>query len=137
MIWVNSLQSFATPSYYAQMLFSRHRGSVVLPVSMVDAAPGFFVSAARDDAASEIILKAVNASSEPVEAVIDLEGVTNVASTAQSIILSSAKPSDQNSFDEPAKVSPKTKSLENVSPQFNYSFGPYSLTVLRVHASVK
>jgi alpha-L-arabinofuranosidase len=137
MIWVNSLQSFATPNYYAQMLFSRNRGTVVLTVSCKDSAPSFFVSAARDDAASEIILKAVNASSEPVEAVVDLDGVATVSPIAQSITLSSAKLSDQNSFEEPAKVSPKTTALENVSPQFNYSFGPYSLTVLRVHTLPK
>ena len=137
MIWVNSLQSFATPNYYAQMLFSRNRGSVVLPVSCNDSAPSFFVSAARDDAAGEIIIKAVNGSSEPVEASVDLEGVATVSRTAQSIILSSAKLSDQNSFDDPAKVSPKTAALENISPQFNYSFGPYSLTVLRIHAITK
>jgi alpha-L-arabinofuranosidase len=137
MIWVNSLQSFATPNYYAQMLFSRNRGSVVLPVSYSDSVPSFFVSAARDDAGSEIILKAVNASPEAVEAAVDLEGVATVSPTAQSIILSSAKLSDQNSFEDPARVSPKTTALENVRPQFNYSFEPYSLTVLRIHAVTK
>jgi alpha-L-arabinofuranosidase len=142
MIWVNSLQSFGTPNYYAQMLFSRNRGSVVLPVSCDSsatggAAPSFFVSAARDDAAGEIIIKAVNASQESVEAAIDLEGVATVSRTAQTIILAGTKLSDQNTFEDPAKVSPKTSPLENVSPQFNYSFGPYSLTVLRIHAMEK
>jgi alpha-L-arabinofuranosidase len=137
MIWVNSLQSFGTPSYYAQMLFSRNRGTVVLPVSYNDSAPSFFVSAARDDAASEIILKAVNGSSEPVETVVDLEGVATVSPTAQSIVLSCANLADQNSFENPAKVSPKSAALENVKPQFSYSFGPRSLTVLRVREITK
>jgi alpha-N-arabinofuranosidase len=142
MIWVNSLQSFATPDYYAQMLFSRNRGSVVLPVSYDNAtaggaAPSFFVSAARDDADGEIILKAVNASLEPVEAAVDLDGVATVSTAGQALVLSSAKLTDQNSFEEPAKVSPKSSALENVTPQFNYSFEPRSLTVLRVRATMK
>jgi alpha-L-arabinofuranosidase len=137
LIWVNSLQSFGTPSYYAQMLFSRHRGSVVLPVSCDEPAPPFYVSAARDDAAGEIILKAVNPSQEPVETAIDLEGVTTVSPTAQSIVLASASLTDQNTFEDPAKVSPKTSPLNNVSAQFNYSFAPYSMTVLRIHATEK
>ena len=137
MIWVNSLQSFGTPSYYAQMLFSRNRGTVVLPVSCNDSAPSFFVSAARDDAASEIIVKAVNGSSEPVEAVVDLEGIATVSPTAQSIVLSCANLADQNSFADPAKVSPKSTAMENIHPQFNYSFGPCSLTVLRVRDVTK
>src|SRR5580658_4578409 len=95
MIWVNSLQSFATPNYYAQMLFSRNRGSLVLPVSCDDsiasgAAPTFFVSASRDEPAGEIIVKAVNPSQAPVAAAIQLEGVAAVSPTAQSIVLTSA-----------------------------------------------
>ena len=142
MIWVNSLQSFATPNYYAQMLFSRNRGSIVLPVSCDDsiasgAAPTFFVSASRDDDAGEIIIKAVNAAPQSVETAVDLEGVASVSPAAQSIVLSSANLADQNSFEDPARVSPKTSVLENIHPQFNYSFGSYSLTVLRVHAGAK
>jgi alpha-L-arabinofuranosidase len=142
MIWVNSLQSFGTPSYYAQMLFSRNRGGVVLPVSCDNsaaggAAPSFFVSAVRDDTDGETIIKAVNASQDRAEAAVDLEGVTTISPTAQTIVLASAKLGDQNTFEDPLKVSPKTSPLENVSAQFNYSFEPYSLTVLRIHATEK
>jgi alpha-N-arabinofuranosidase len=140
MIWVNSLQSFGTPSYYAQMLFSRNCGSVVLPVSCDNsaaggAAPSFFASAARDDAAGEIIIKVVNASQKPVEADVHLDGVTTVSPRAQAIVLASAGLTDQNSFENPTKVSPKTSPLESVSPQFNYSFQPCSLTVVRIPAT--
>jgi alpha-L-arabinofuranosidase len=142
MIWVNSLQCFGTPSYYAQLLFSRNRGSTVLPVSCEPpptggAAPSFFVSAARDEAAGEIIIKAVNASQEPVEAAVELEGVTSVSPAAQAIVLASARLSDQNSFEEPAKVSPKTSPLEGAGPHLDYQFQPYSLVVLRIHATGK
>jgi alpha-L-arabinofuranosidase len=142
LIWVNSLQCFGTPSYYAQMLFSRNRGSVEVPVSY-DASPAggaglsFFVCAARDDAAGEIIIKAVNASPKPLEAAVELEGVTTVSPTAQAIVLASARLDDQNSFEEPAKVSPKRSTLEDAGPQFNYGFQPYSLTVVRIHATEK
>jgi alpha-L-arabinofuranosidase len=44
---------------------------------------------------------------------------------------------DQNSFEDPVKVSPKTTPLENVGAQFDYTFAPYSLTVLRIHATEK
>jgi len=140
LIWVNSLQCMGTPSYYAQMLFSRNRGTVVLPVACEDAGaaaggPSFIVSAARDDAAGEIILKAVNASREPVATAVDLQGVATVSPTGQAIVLASASLSDQNAFEDPAKVSPKTLPLENVGRQFHYSFGPCSLTVLRIRAS--
>jgi len=141
MIWVNSLQSFGTPNYYAQMLFSRNRGSVVLHVSCDNSAtidpPSFFVSAVRDDTTGEIVIKAVNASQAPVEAAVDLEGVATMSPTAQTIVLASAKLTDQNTFEEPTKVSPRNVPLESIGPQFNYSFEPYSLTVLRIQAKEK
>jgi alpha-L-arabinofuranosidase len=141
MIWVNSLRSFGTPNYYAQMLFSRNRGSAVLPIACDnsqggEATPSFFVSAAKDEAAGDIIIKAVNASQEAVETAVDLEGVKTVTPTAQAIILTSAGLTDQNTFEAPAKVSPKTSLLEGVGLRFNYSFSPFSLTVLRIHATV-
>lgn len=139
MIWVNNLEAFGTPNYYAQLLFSRNRGSLVLPVTSdysaaAGATPTFFVTASRDDANGEIILKAVNASEDPVEAAVQLEGVTTVSPTAQSIVLASANLNDQNSFDEPKKVSPKTAPLLNIGTQFNYAFQPYSLSVVRIQA---
>jgi L-arabinose isomerase len=34
LIWADNLRVFGTPSYYVQQLYSRHRGDVVLPVSV-------------------------------------------------------------------------------------------------------
>jgi alpha-N-arabinofuranosidase len=39
LIWFNSLQAYATPSYYVQQLFSRNRGDLVLPVEIHDTRP--------------------------------------------------------------------------------------------------
>jgi alpha-L-arabinofuranosidase len=132
LIWVNNLQVFGTPNYYAQQLFSRNRGSAVLPVSCENPPASFYVSAARDD--GEIIIKAVNASEEPIEAAIRLDGATSVSASGKAIVLASASLADQNSFAQPAKVSPRPFPLENLAAQFNYSFQPRSLTVLRIGA---
>jgi alpha-L-arabinofuranosidase len=39
LIWFDNLNVYATPSYYVQQLFSRHRGDVVLPVTLSDMRP--------------------------------------------------------------------------------------------------
>ena len=132
LIWVNNLQVVGTPNYYAQELFSRNRGSAVLPVSCENSPSSFYVSATRDD--GEIIIKAVNASEEPVEAAVHLDGAASVSARGSAIVLSSASLADQNSFEQPAKVSPKSSPLENLAAQFNYAFQPRSLTVLRIGA---
>ena len=131
MIWVNNLHAYGTPDYYTQMLFSRNPGSVVLPVSCDDASHSFFVSATRDDAAGEVILKAVNRAPKAMQAVIDLPGADSSAK-GQVSVLSSANLDDCNSFAEPKKVSPKTTAVENVGARINHSFAPYSFTVLRI-----
>lgn len=65
-----------------------------------------FASATKDAKTGEIIVKVVNAAHQANEAVIDLKGVTN-ASVTEALLLSSAHPMDENSLDEPLKVSPK------------------------------
>lgn len=131
MIWVNSLHAYGTPDYYTQMLFSRNRGSVVLSVSCDDKSNSFFVSATRDDASGEVILKAVNRNAEAMPGVIDLPGADSSAK-GEAIVLSSGNLSDCNSFEEPEKVSPKTTAMESIGARINYSFVPYSFTVLRI-----
>jgi alpha-L-arabinofuranosidase len=139
LIWVDNHRIYGTPDYYAQQLFCRNRGDVVLPVSTDNpaasetsgAAPRFFASAVRDDKAGDIILKVVNAAAETAPAVIRLNGLKALWQNAQATVLSSERTADENSFDQPAKVAPVTASLGKVQSGFEYAFKPNSLTVLR------
>ena len=53
---------------------------------------------------------------------------------AKAIVLTSASPRDENTIDQPTKVSPKTERLTVTSPKFTRSFPGNSLTVLRIGA---
>jgi alpha-L-arabinofuranosidase len=133
LIWVDNHRIYGTPDYYAQQLFSRNRGDAVLPVSNED--PGttnFFASAVRDNESRDIILKVVNASSQPAAAAIQLNGIPPGAQKAQATILTSDNTADENSFDQPRKVAPVTVSIGEVGAGFDYTFKPNSLTVLRI-----
>jgi alpha-L-arabinofuranosidase len=138
LIWVNSLQVYATPNYYVQQLFSRNRGDVVLPVKLegiVKSASGvesLYSSATRDENAGEIILKVVNPGAE-VEAVeINLTGA-NALSTATKIVLA-GNLEDVNSMQLPKNISPVESNLENVAANFTCTFPARSVTVLRIKA---
>ncbi len=137
LIWCDSLRSYGTPNYYVQQLFSRNRGDRVLPVQLGGALPTeqehprFYATAARDENAGEIILKVVNASARPVEASLNLSGVTKPGRKATATLLTGAL-ADENSFESPKKVAPVTTPLSVTAPQFDYAFKPYSMTVLRV-----
>jgi alpha-L-arabinofuranosidase len=91
-----------------------------------------YASATRDNATGEIILKVVNTASGPTETTIDLAGLAQIPGRARAIVLTSEKPTDENSLAEPRKVSPQTEEVTLPGPRFTRSFPGNSLTVLRI-----
>ena len=51
-------------------------------------------------------------------------------------VLTSKTPEDENSFEEPTKVVPQETTFEGVSNSFDYTFPPYSVTIMRLKAEV-
>jgi len=92
---------------------------------------GLFASATRDTKTGEVIVKVVNATANPTETEINLRGIGRLSGPAQAIVLTSDNPKDENSLDEPTKVSPKTQRLNLAGPKFKHTFPGNSLTVLR------
>jgi alpha-L-arabinofuranosidase len=93
---------------------------------------GLFASATRDQKKSEVILKVVNAAATPTEVETNLRGIRKLAGPARAIVLTSDDPKDENSLEEPTKVSPKVEKLNLSGPKFKHTFPGNSLTILRV-----
>jgi alpha-L-arabinofuranosidase len=91
-----------------------------------------YASATRSEASGEVILKVVNASPEPLETTFNLRGVAKIEPEAQVIVLTSAHATDENSLDEPTKVSPKSEAVHLPGPQFKRRLPGNSLTVMRI-----
>ncbi|MBI5386458.1 MAG: carbohydrate binding domain-containing protein [Verrucomicrobia bacterium] len=89
-----------------------------------------YASASRDDKTGETILKVVNVAAAAQETEIKLNGVAKLAS-AQALVLTSESSTDENTLDNPTKVSPKSQKLATPTPSFQHSFPGNSLTVLR------
>jgi len=81
-----------------------------------------------------VIVKVVNAAADATETEIHLAGINQVAGEAQAIVLTSAEPRDENTLEEPTKVSPQTQTLKLAGPKFTHSFPGNSLTAIRVKA---
>jgi len=96
---------------------------------------GLSASASHDDKSGDIILKVVNSASGPVKTQIDLKGANNLTGSGKAIILTSASPLDENTLDEPTKVSPKTELLKFSGTTIKRSFQGNSLTVIRLSTS--
>jgi alpha-L-arabinofuranosidase len=144
LIWCDNLRVYGTPSYYVQQLFARNRGDVVLRLATASSsgadAPGparIQASATKDDRTGDLILKLVNAGSEP--STIDLRWTarSGTAHNASAIVLTGASLTDENSFQDPKKVAPASFAIGKVTDQLHYELKPRSFTVLRVEGAVK
>jgi alpha-L-arabinofuranosidase len=133
LIGYDALKSYGSPSYYAKEMFNQHRGDVVLPTTLqVTGGSQFYESATRDNQTGTIYLKAVNATGAAQKVNIVFDGISHVSSDGTAIVLTSGSPQDTNTFDEPRKVVPVTIKTNHVNRSFDYSFAPYSVTVLEL-----
>lgn len=141
LIWMDNLRAYGTPNYYVQQLFSRNRGDRVVEVEVGSVsvsgrgAPRFFASAVREEnperSAGTLVLKLVNATAGPVDAVLDLAEAGRVSRRGQAITLANEDPAAENSLEQPLRVAPVTRSL-SARPKFTHPCPPYSVTVLRL-----
>jgi alpha-L-arabinofuranosidase len=81
----------------------------------------------------EVVLKVVNVAFDPQEAEIRLNGCTSIRS-GTAIVLASESPEDENTLEEPFKVSPKVSKLAASGTTLRHTFPANSVTVLRLQA---
>jgi alpha-N-arabinofuranosidase len=137
LIWTDNLRVYGTPNYYVQQLFSRNRGDVVLPIegcpdSKSADISSLYASAVKDEKQGEVIIKLVNPTAEPENVAIQLAGAQTVKSGATAILLTSEKLTDENSFDAPTRISPRSMRIEIKSPDLSQTVPAHALMVLRV-----
>ncbi|MGC8990781.1 MAG: alpha-L-arabinofuranosidase C-terminal domain-containing protein, partial [Verrucomicrobiia bacterium] len=90
-----------------------------------------YASATRVTASDEVILKLVNVSDKDIVSSIKLAGVKRITAPVRAVVLASASPHDENSLEEPAKVSPRATQFDAAGPDFQWTFPGNSVTVLR------
>jgi alpha-L-arabinofuranosidase len=91
-----------------------------------------YACASHDANTGDVILKVVNASADKVDTSVHLKGIGELGHKAEAIVLTSDKPTDENSLEQPRKVSPKTQALNLNSPDFQHVFPGNSFTVFRI-----
>jgi alpha-L-arabinofuranosidase len=136
LIWFDNLESYATPNYYVQQLFSLNRGDEVLPTAIEDggapaapALPRLYATASGYDD-GDITIKVVNSADEAIETTVRLTGLDGEHAAGATVL--SGELQDENSIAEPAKVKPVTMELDEVGGEFTHTFPAHSLTVLRI-----
>ncbi len=139
LIGYDVLNSYGSPSYWAQVMFSKYLGNRIVPVEATDIpkqtldrndeANAVFYTATTDTKDGKTYLKLVNAVGNNQKLNIKLDGAKKVKSKAKKIELKSARPEDTNSIDKPRNIVPQ-ESTQKVGKQFPITLAPYSITVL-------
>jgi alpha-N-arabinofuranosidase len=153
LIGYNALNSFGSPSYYVQKLFSQYLGNKIVtttaeniptqprPLTRRDSSQGIttpqlvptvFYSATMDDNSGTIYLKLVNTTGKKQPIQINLNGITKVLPNATLVVVKSNKPEDTNSINDPEKIVPVTSKIKGVAPVFKRTLDPYSVSILEL-----
>jgi alpha-N-arabinofuranosidase len=150
LIGYDALNSYGSPSYYAQKMFSQYLGNKGVPVSgegigtvpppanagnknhpAPPAVPALYYVATRGTDSGKVYLKIVNVASSPQAVHIQVKG-SKIASAGSATVLTSAKPDDTNSITEPTKVVPVTTKVSDLGNDFTRTLAPYSVNVLEL-----
>jgi alpha-L-arabinofuranosidase len=93
-----------------------------------------YATSAVDRQTGDVIVKVVNVAADPLETELSLTGA-KLAGKGVTTVLTSGSPTDENSLDNPTKVSPKTEVVQFNGTTFTRSFPGNSLTVLRLQTN--
>jgi alpha-L-arabinofuranosidase len=111
----------------------------MLPVTVngtaTNAQNGLYASASVDQQNSEVILKAVNATTTARTLRVDLKGAGAIQGNARLIVLASTDLKAENSLDQPARLAPVEKPLAASSNSVDLTLDPQSFTVMRAKYS--
>lgn len=135
LIWFDNLNSYATPNYYVQQLFSLNKGTDVVPLTLnndvVAGQDGCYATASLDKNTNELVIKFVNTGANAQSASFKLNG-GSYQKQANVTTLSSEKGSAANSLENPTAVSPVQSTIAVSGKSVNVNVEPYALKVIRL-----
>lgn len=117
LIWYDNLRMFKSCSYYVQQMYAVNKGTNVLrmtmnkqPVAGQPGQDGLFASSVFDKTTGEVIIKIINTSKQSQPVSVKFVGMKGTR-TAETITLSHNGMDDENTLDNPEKITPKNGTL--------------------------
>ena len=132
LIGYDALNSYGSPSYYAQVMFGAHLGDQLPATTLSSTNPRLFQSVTFDSKRRTLILKLVNASTNPQPVSIKLNGATGIQPTASVITLSAPTMAATNSITAPTRIVPVTSSISNAAATFTHTVPRYAIQVIEL-----
>ncbi len=135
LIGYDTLRSYGSPSYYAQVLFSNHIGDEILSGKLESNDPRVFYSATRDSKSGTVYLKIVNGSTTPLDLKMKPEGDSAISGSARLWTLKGVSPAQTNSIEKPEEITPSKTQIDNLGSSKFQRFAPLSINVIEMRVS--
>lgn len=132
LIGFNTLTSYGSPSYYAQVMFGQHIGDEIIAANLQNAGSRLFYSVTRNSKTGVMDVKIVNASAKAQPLTIDFQGASSLGSAAKLISLSANNPKDTNTIKNPTKIVPQESTVQTDGTRLTATFAPYSINVVEL-----
>ncbi|XP_045800729.1 alpha-L-arabinofuranosidase 1-like [Trifolium pratense] len=139
----NSYQSYGTPSYWVQRLFTESSGATLLNSTLQTSSPAIVASTIKyknsQDGKNYLRVKVVNFGKDIENLEISINDIENLMdglntnlqpSASSMVVLTSSNIMDENSFSEPMKIVPRRSVFGDASNGMNVKLSPYSVTSL-------
>lgn len=141
LIGYDALNSFGSPSYYAQRMMMENVGDRTAPLTIAggptqtqnnQTIPGLFGSATRDSKTGALYVKLVNPLAMPQEVSLDFKG--KIAANG-SLVSLTGDPKWMNTLEEPTKVAPVTTPLSGLGNSFKRTMPAHTIWVLKLQTA--
>ncbi|HZX57942.1 MAG TPA: alpha-L-arabinofuranosidase C-terminal domain-containing protein, partial [Mucilaginibacter sp.] len=152
LIGYNTLNSYGSPSYYAQQMFNNYKGDEVIGIyaegiptqlqklnhkdslALVKPKtyPALFYVATRNGKTGTVFLNVVNCLPTIQKVNLKLAGAASVKTGGKVIVMRAESPEDTNTITDPKKIIPVSSAFSGMRKDFNYPFMPYSITILQI-----
>jgi alpha-L-arabinofuranosidase len=106
-------------------------GNLILAQEAV-AVPLQFITSGYDETKKELVLKVVNAANTEYLTNVELTGSKRINKIGKVISMKAASGNEENSFENPELITPVESAFKGFSKIFNYTFPPFSYTILRI-----
>lgn len=136
LIHFNSSETYGRASYYVQQMAAENRPTFNVSVSETSKGTPArqFCQAGYDEQSGELVIKVVNGTDKPYVREFDIKGATNIQQRGRTVTLS-GDANDENTFDNPTKLSPVYGMFDKFGEHFQYEFAPMSFTILRIRVT--
>lgn len=133
MIWFDDAESYGSPTYYVQKLYSNNMGDHTLrsELSQLSPEPWIYQNTSYDEETGDIIIKIANSGENAVTIPVTIDDSFELTGNASVEQIAEPDLYAVNSIDDPYNVSPEESTMA-VDGQFDLQLPGYSFTVLRI-----